>query len=116
MVVRHLRTAADSCACAFAASHGMGGTVPSGEESGRTVGVPGYGMGGMASSGEESGRAMATGYGWGAAGSDMCLPFAGGSGRRITIGHRWVSGNRNTATEKTADGYRRRAKRKADTG
>jgi hypothetical protein len=41
MAVRHLPAEADPCVCAFVASHGMGGTVPSREESGLAVGVPG---------------------------------------------------------------------------
>jgi hypothetical protein len=110
MAVRHLPAAADPCVRAFVASHGMGGTVPSREESGRAVGVPGYGMGGTVPSGDESARALVTGSGWGAAGLDMCLPFTCGVGCRIAIGHHGVSDSRNTATEKNADAYRRRAR------
>jgi hypothetical protein len=111
MAVRHLPAGADPCVCVFVASHGMGGTVPSREESGRAVGVPGYGMGGTVPSGDENARAVVTGSGWGAAGLDMCLPFTGGVGCRIAIGHHGVSDSRNTATEKNADAYRRRARR-----
>ena len=56
MAVRHR-------ACAFVASDGMGGTLPSGDEGGWVVVVPGYGMGGTLPLGDESGRAAGPGTG-----------------------------------------------------
>jgi hypothetical protein len=110
IAVRHLPAAADLCVCPFVASDGMGGTVPSGDESGRVVVVLGYGMGGTVPSRDESGRAVIVlRSGRGAAGSDMSVFLSqAGSGRRIAIGHRWVSDSRNTR--------RRRARILTDAG
>src|SRR5689334_15653116 len=74
MAVCHLPAVVDRCVCAWVASYGIGGIVPSGDERGGVV-VPG------------SGRS--------AAGSDMSLPFAVG-GRRIAIGRCRVLGCRGT--------------------
>jgi hypothetical protein len=57
MAVRHLLAAAGRCVrvCLFGTSDGMGGTVPSGDESGCVM--------------------VALGYGWDAADSGMVFPF-----------------------------------------
>ena len=63
MAVRHRLAAADACVCAFAASDGMGGTVPSGNEGAREAVASGYGMGGTVPSEDEGGRAVVSGSG-----------------------------------------------------
>ena len=72
--------------CAFVASDGRGGTVPSGNEGASAMVASGYGMGGTVPA-EDEGGTVVPGSGSGAAGSDMCLPFAhreGQPGRGIT--------------------------------
>ena len=92
MAARQLPAAADPCVRALVASDGMGGTVPLRDDNGGAVVVSGYGKGGAAPSRDESGRPAGLVSVSGAAGSDMCLPFANGQDvttPSVTAGLAW---------------------------